>query len=86
MPILGVYIEDQNNFRAIGCDSGKDIIVMIINTTSAIINYKRVMINVTSISIRLARFVSANEYLIAGSGNHMMTDYRSSVEMQYAVI
>lgn len=76
MPILGVYVEDQNNFRAIGCDSGQDIIIMLMNTATGVINYKRVMINVSSLaSIRIARFVSATEYLIAGNGKHMMTDY-----------
>lgn len=82
--ILGVYIEDQFNFRAIGCESSKDIIVMIMNTSRGIFTYKRVMINVSSISIiRIARFVSATEYLIAGSGYHIFTDYNSLLEIQY---
>lgn len=82
--ILGVYVEDQFNFRSIGCDSGQDIIVMIMNTTKGSINYKRVMINVSSISIiRFARFVSSMEYLIAGSGSRIITDYNSLIEIQY---
>lgn len=83
--VQAVYIIDENNFKAIAYDNMTDVIIMNMDTLNGLITYKRVIVNLSSITyLRSARFLTETEYLVAGNGKKLLTNYNSSTEWQYA--